>query len=86
MTGNYNEQVENLTHWYKQRLPVCGPFVLTYDQYAAGVDSLTGKHAQLRDAGFIEWQAIKSYELSYNQGCVAFFTAANALKLLTIIG
>lgn len=80
----YTSEVEALTDYFKERLPACGPVVLTRDQYRAGTDSLDGLHKMLVSGAFVEWLAKRSYELSYNQGCNAFFAAARALDLLTV--
>jgi hypothetical protein len=57
---------------------------LTEDQYKAGTDSLDRYHSDLVQAAFIEWLTMRKYELSYNQSCVAFFSAAKDLGLLEI--
>lgn len=80
----YTSEVEALTEYFKERLPVCGAVVLTKDEYGAGTDSLTHPHKMLVGGAYVEWLAKHNYELSYNQGCVAFFAAAKALNLLTV--
>lgn len=80
----YTDEMEALTEYFKERLPVCGPVTLTRDEYGAGTDSLTGLHKLLVGGAFVEWLAVRNYELSYNQGCNAFFAAARLLGLLTV--
>jgi len=83
-SDNYTKQIEDLRDWYKQRLPVFGKIILSEDEYKAGTDSLGGFHADLVKAAFVEWLSMRKYQLSYNQGCVAFFSAAKDLELLKV--
>jgi hypothetical protein len=80
----YNTEVSVLVDYYCQRLPACGPIALTEAEYKRGVDSLAGLHADLVRGSFVEWLSQRNYELSYNQTCSAFFTAAQKLNLLSI--
>lgn len=80
----YTDEIEALTEYFKERLPACGPVALTREEYQTGTDSLTGLHKMLVGGAFVEWLAKRKYELSYNQGCNAFFAAARLLNLLTV--
>jgi len=84
MPDRYQKEVADLIEWYAARLPVCGPVRLTQDEYSSGTDALQGLHATLAQAAFIEWLAMRNYELSYNQCCSAFFAAAKKLSLLSV--
>lgn len=84
MTERYTQEVNDLREWFKQRLPAFGKIVLTEDEYKAGTDSLKGFQADLVRAAFVEWLAMRRYELSYNQGCIAFFGAAKDCELLEV--
>jgi hypothetical protein len=76
----YQDEVKALTEYFTARLPVCGPLTLTDAERSRGVDSLKGLHSDLVRDAFVEWLAIRNYELSYNQTCIAFFTALEEAK------
>lgn len=76
----YQDEIKALTEYFSLRLPACGPLTLTPEERSAGVDSLKGLHADLVRGAFVEWIAIRDYELSYNQTCIAFFTALDATQ------
>lgn len=84
MSDRYQKEVADLIEWYAARLPVCGPLQITEDDYRRGTDALTGMHLHLAQSAFIEWLAMRNYELSYNQCCSAFFAAAKKLNLLSV--
>ena len=84
MSEDYAKQIDDLRVWFRERLPAHGQISLTKDQWKAGVDSLTGYHADLVRAAHIEWLTTRKYELSYNQTCVAFFGAADDCDLLDV--
>lgn len=86
MSERYQKEVSDLVDWYAARLPACGPLSLTQDEYKRGTDALTGNHATLARAAFVEWLAMRNYELSYNQCCSAFFEAAKRTRLLSVTG
>jgi hypothetical protein len=85
MSDDYVKQIEDLRDWYKERLPAFGKVVLSADEYKTGTDSLEGFHGDLVKAAFVEWLSMRKYELSYNQSCVAFFSAAKDLELLEVV-
>lgn len=75
MSDKYRNQIADLAEYFRLRLPACGPLTLTPKQRSAGVDSLSGLHKGLVSSACTEWLLTRKYDLSYNQVCIAFFTA-----------
>lgn len=73
--SRYEMEVRLLTNYFRERLAVCGPLAMTDERRKIGTDSLTGLHGDLVRGSFVEWLAMRNYELSYNQTCKAFFAA-----------
>lgn len=86
MSGRYSQEVTDLTKWFELRLPEAGPFTMSRDDYQAGVDNLPESHQWLVTKAMNKWLTDRSYELSYNQMCQAFFAAAKNLNLVTVEG
>jgi len=84
MTENYHKQITDLTDWFSARLPNLGKVNLSRNEYKDGICRLTGNHDELQKQAFTEWLENRHYELSYNQMCIAFFSAAGQLGLLEI--
>lgn len=84
MSPNYHQQIEELRDWFKAKLAALPEVVLTKYEYSAGTDSLKAPHAPLTKQAFDEWLAQRNYELSYNQMCSGFFTAARDLGKLQV--
>ena len=83
LSERYQKQIEDLTEYFKLRLPACGSINLTDDERKAGVDSLpeSSLAAALVRSACTEWLLTRNYELSYNQVCCAFFAALEAVEV-----
>jgi hypothetical protein len=82
----YQDEIVALTEWFTARLPPLGVIVLSQLDYNSGVDALTGAHGDLWKEASRVWLEDRKYDLSYNQMCVAFFSAAHGCRVLTVVG
>lgn len=71
----YRQQIIDLTEWFTVRLRRM-PFIRpTEAQKVRGIDALPQPYRDLAKEAFDLWLAERSYELSYNQMCIAFWSA-----------
>jgi hypothetical protein len=86
MTERYGQEIEVLKQWYKANLAAFPLLVLTGDEYKSGTDSLKGGYQAVVSYAFWKWLHERRYELSYNQGCNAFFQALREMGKLEVGG
>ena len=84
MSELYEQQIKDLTAWFKDRIAAFDPFDMTRGDYKAGIDKLPKNYHGLTTEAFDLWLSEKHYELSYNQMCKAFFGAALELKKVRV--
>lgn len=84
MSHNYETQIKLLTEWFKERLANLPSFVMTKAELRQGTDALKEEYAALVVEAMREWLEERHYELSYNQMCNAFFTAANSIGKISV--
>jgi hypothetical protein len=76
MSNRYACELDSLTLWFRAALSCVPKFVITRQQYAYGVDSLPSYLKDVCNNAFHVWLTHRNYEISYNQMCIAFFSAA----------
>lgn len=72
----YRKELHNLTLWLRAALSCVPEFTITCQQYLYGVDALPSYLKDICNNAFHVWLTHRNYELSYNQMCIAFFSAA----------
>jgi len=71
----YHQQIADLTEWFEIKLRTLGIFEVTPHMRIRGVDVIPEPWKSLTKEAFDLWLSERSYELSYNQMCCAFFVA-----------
>ena len=84
MSPKYQNEIALLRLWFTQRIIGFPLLSLTAGQYQTGIDSLPTIYSDLCKEAFNEWLQKRSYELSYNQMCIAFFDAVKNIGLLKV--
>lgn len=84
MSERYTQEIEALKEWFKENLSSFPALDLTQDEFKAGTDSLKDGYAAIVSYAFWKWLYERNYELSYNQGCNAFFQAVRELGKLNV--
>lgn len=80
----YEQVIQETTAEFKKVLVGREPIVLSEAQYSAGVDALPKDLEKLAQEVSQRVGDKMDYELSYNQLCKAFFTAAQELGILSV--
>src|SRR4051812_48281528 len=83
--GTYDTETQQLTGWFRNRLALVDPFMMTEENYQAGTDKLPGDLKVLIKAASDHWSDHRKYQLSYQQMHKAFFGAAFATNKLTLV-
>jgi hypothetical protein len=82
----YRETVELLTKWYKESMKNFPPLKITRASYTDGTDSIVDRcFVVLIEYTFYKFLYDYKYEISYNQNCIAFFSAIRNLGKLEIV-
>lgn len=76
---SYGYQIDKLAEWFADKIAPWKHVEISKEQRSSGVDSVPDILRAIAEEAFREWGA-RRYELSYNQTCVAFFAAWDALQ------
>lgn len=77
---SYGYQIDELAEWFTDKVAPWKHVEISKEQRNSGVDSVPDILRAIVEEASREWGAVRKYELSYNQMCVAFFAAWDKLQ------
>lgn len=71
----YGKEIDILAAWFHDKIEPWQHMEISEEQRKNGVDDIPEILKEITLEAFREWGRSRSYELSYNQTCIAFFAA-----------
>ncbi len=80
----YLDMIEKARQEFVRLLEGHAPIAISEEKYEAGVDTLPDDVQVMKKRVCETIIKSEGYDLSYNQVCIAFFSAANGMKLVQV--